>query len=330
MESERAHDTKVSWSLMILGTCVIIIAPASDSALLAFMIGVTGAFLFFTGAVFLITRLIIERVAEERTHSTCPECGWTSYNPNDVRERYCGHCHKYIDMEKRVGSVFDIIETILRLIWLIGIVPSAALIAKQTPLSRKPFMKCSMGQSNGYCDENHYQCAVRVVPAPGHVDGRDVITGMVAGMVWPIIAVYAGVLYVARHDQEPEVDPQQVKAREYSMAQVVKITNEYEQALKVGPHAPDNVQLAEELHDTRVELTDAREALADNGKALIAMAAEMQAQEAQHTLAMNGRWLAEPHEVLKPVKPPPDPYVEQQKWLQVEKAYERDKRRKYG
>jgi hypothetical protein len=26
---------------------------------------------------------------------TCPRCGMTSYNPNDVRERYCGHCHDW-------------------------------------------------------------------------------------------------------------------------------------------------------------------------------------------------------------------------------------------
>jgi len=24
---------------------------------------------------------------------TCPRCGATSYNPNDIRERYCGRCH---------------------------------------------------------------------------------------------------------------------------------------------------------------------------------------------------------------------------------------------
>lgn len=28
---------------------------------------------------------------------TCPQCGRTSYNPNDVRERYCGNCHQYHD-----------------------------------------------------------------------------------------------------------------------------------------------------------------------------------------------------------------------------------------
>lgn len=24
---------------------------------------------------------------------TCPECGRTSYNPNDIEQRYCGNCH---------------------------------------------------------------------------------------------------------------------------------------------------------------------------------------------------------------------------------------------
>lgn len=26
---------------------------------------------------------------------TCPRCGRTTYNPNDIRERYCGHCHAW-------------------------------------------------------------------------------------------------------------------------------------------------------------------------------------------------------------------------------------------
>lgn len=26
---------------------------------------------------------------------TCPRCGMTSHNPNDVREGYCGHCHDW-------------------------------------------------------------------------------------------------------------------------------------------------------------------------------------------------------------------------------------------
>jgi hypothetical protein len=30
------------------------------------------------------------------TSITCPLCGMTSYNPNDVRENYCGNCHNWI------------------------------------------------------------------------------------------------------------------------------------------------------------------------------------------------------------------------------------------
>lgn len=28
---------------------------------------------------------------------TCPICGFTSHNPNDARERYCGRCHAFVD-----------------------------------------------------------------------------------------------------------------------------------------------------------------------------------------------------------------------------------------
>ena len=28
---------------------------------------------------------------------TCPLCGRTSYNPNDVREQYCGACHQWAE-----------------------------------------------------------------------------------------------------------------------------------------------------------------------------------------------------------------------------------------
>lgn len=26
---------------------------------------------------------------------TCPRCGLTSHNPTDVKEQYCGNCHRY-------------------------------------------------------------------------------------------------------------------------------------------------------------------------------------------------------------------------------------------
>lgn len=28
---------------------------------------------------------------------TCPICHWVSYNTNDVKHRYCGHCHTFVD-----------------------------------------------------------------------------------------------------------------------------------------------------------------------------------------------------------------------------------------
>lgn len=37
---------------------------------------------------------------------TCPRCGMTSANPNDVREGYCGNCHDWTTDSKvvRAGS----------------------------------------------------------------------------------------------------------------------------------------------------------------------------------------------------------------------------------
>jgi hypothetical protein len=40
-----------------------------------------------------MTTLAWESVSHESF--TCPECFKTSYNPNDVREQYCGNCHKF-------------------------------------------------------------------------------------------------------------------------------------------------------------------------------------------------------------------------------------------
>ncbi len=34
-----------------------------------------------------------ELLAMSKGSFTCPRCGLTSHNQNDVRESYCGHCH---------------------------------------------------------------------------------------------------------------------------------------------------------------------------------------------------------------------------------------------
>ena len=37
-------------------------------------------------------RVIVERQAPS---ITCPTCGAVSHNPNDIAQRYCGHCHQF-------------------------------------------------------------------------------------------------------------------------------------------------------------------------------------------------------------------------------------------
>lgn len=35
------------------------------------------------------------RMRKKSTSITCPDCGYTSYNPNDIREGFCGLCHDW-------------------------------------------------------------------------------------------------------------------------------------------------------------------------------------------------------------------------------------------
>lgn len=43
-------------------------------------------------------RLLAEAQRVERAPSiTCPRCRLTSYHPSDIRERYCGFCHRFHD-----------------------------------------------------------------------------------------------------------------------------------------------------------------------------------------------------------------------------------------
>jgi protein-arginine kinase activator protein McsA len=47
-------------------------------------------------AVDNLIRCVGKHCADHRPISiTCPVCGMTSYNVNDVREGYCGNCHTY-------------------------------------------------------------------------------------------------------------------------------------------------------------------------------------------------------------------------------------------
>lgn len=44
---------------------------------------------------------------------TCPRCGWSSHNPNDVAQRYCGHCHVFHDDLERAARVGRAVEFIV-------------------------------------------------------------------------------------------------------------------------------------------------------------------------------------------------------------------------
>jgi ribosomal protein L37E len=36
-----------------------------------------------------------ERMIAETPHIHCPRCHMTSFNPYDIRERYCANCHRF-------------------------------------------------------------------------------------------------------------------------------------------------------------------------------------------------------------------------------------------
>lgn len=42
---------------------------------------------------------ILYRIAEDGKGITCLLCGMTSNNENDVRERYCGNCHQFYELD---------------------------------------------------------------------------------------------------------------------------------------------------------------------------------------------------------------------------------------
>lgn len=36
---------------------------------------------------------------EQGAHLLCHLCGYTSHNKNDIKHKYCGHCHTYLEYE---------------------------------------------------------------------------------------------------------------------------------------------------------------------------------------------------------------------------------------
>ena len=66
----------------------------------------------------------------------CPFCRAVSYNPNDIRERYCGRCHVFVDdalregceralaaLERREATIQAIVAAVHDLADRLGVVP---------------------------------------------------------------------------------------------------------------------------------------------------------------------------------------------------------------
>lgn len=54
---------------------------------------------------------------------TCPRCSRTSYNPNDVREGYCGNCHDYTRVELGWNNVANTNVVQVTGKWVVSVTP---------------------------------------------------------------------------------------------------------------------------------------------------------------------------------------------------------------
>jgi len=70
----------------------------------------------------------------EQPSITCPDCGRTSYNPNDIEQGYCGYCH---DWTSHPASVRE----------------AEGALPRKTPCASCPFRK---NVASGVWDESEY------------------------------------------------------------------------------------------------------------------------------------------------------------------------------
>jgi ribosomal protein L37E len=57
---------------------------------------------------FVSTAILARRKEPEPESFVCKRCGIKSYNPNDIRERYCGRCHEFdamADLKKQIEEL---------------------------------------------------------------------------------------------------------------------------------------------------------------------------------------------------------------------------------
>lgn len=46
-------------------------------------------------------------MGQRRLPFRCRDCGFVSYNLNDVKQRYCGRCHKFMDELRSAADIKD-------------------------------------------------------------------------------------------------------------------------------------------------------------------------------------------------------------------------------
>lgn len=47
------------------------------------------------------------KISEDGQSIICLDCGMTSWNPNDVHERYCGNCHEFHEYKMSRSLMLD-------------------------------------------------------------------------------------------------------------------------------------------------------------------------------------------------------------------------------
>lgn len=50
-----------------------------------------------TGQLYVMLAIESFEVVTRPPSFTCPRCGLRSYNSNDIAQRYCGACHRFLD-----------------------------------------------------------------------------------------------------------------------------------------------------------------------------------------------------------------------------------------
>jgi hypothetical protein len=90
MEFPAVHQ-----SLELRAACRLVIVKLEEAGMAADADGITLAFAIGWAMRVLTDALDASEPSKEAASFTCPRCGRTSYNQNDIRERYCGACRDW-------------------------------------------------------------------------------------------------------------------------------------------------------------------------------------------------------------------------------------------